>query len=168
MKRSILSALALLASSLPAMAQEGAPAPPPPMAAAPEPPAETPPPPSDAPVYDPNATPEAAPPPAEWTRDYPGGRWVYTIDYGWIWIPTQAQSVTVETVPYAYLYTPTYGWTWYVSPWGFGAYTFGPWVRHVWRPAGWHHGWVAHPRVIVHVQRAHAMPMHGGGHFRHR
>jgi hypothetical protein len=59
----------------------------------------------------------------------------------------------MEGVPYAYLYTPAYGWTWYVSPWGWGPYRYGFWVRHPWHPVGLHGYWVARPRVVVHLGR---------------
>jgi hypothetical protein len=53
--------------------------------------------------------------------------------------------VEMEGVPYTYLYTPAYGWTWYVSPWGWGPYHYGLWVRHPWHPVGLHGYWVARP-----------------------
>src|SRR5437868_2252997 len=56
-------------------------------------------------------------PQASWVRAYPTGQWVYTSDYGWVWVPARSVTTVVEGVPYAELYTPTYGWTWYVSPW---------------------------------------------------
>jgi hypothetical protein len=98
---------------------------------------------------------EAPPPPAppapqaSWVRAYPTGQWVYTSDYGWVWVPAGSATTMVDGVPYAELYTPAYGWTWYVSPWGFGPYHYGSWVVHPWRPVGWRGGWVAHPGVAV-------------------
>jgi hypothetical protein len=50
---------------------------------------------------------------------------VYQGEYGWIWIPAAATTYSIGTAPYAYLYTPIYGWTWYLSPWGAGAYHVG-------------------------------------------
>jgi len=68
---------------------------------------------------------------------------------GWVWVPAGATTTAVEGVPYTYLYTPSVGWTWYISPWGFGRYAYGPWVQHPWRPVvGWRGGWVAHPRIV--------------------
>ncbi len=101
---------------------------------------------------------EAAPPAAQWTYSYPTGQWVYTSDNGWVWVPADAAPTVVEGVPYAYLYTPAYGWTWYVSPWGWGPYRYGAWVRHPWRPYGWRGGWVAHPHVVVRL----GVGWHGG------
>jgi hypothetical protein len=93
-----------------------------------------------------------------------------------MWVPNQAGNVVVEGVPYAYLYTPSYGWTWYVSPWGFGPYYYGVWVRHPWRPVGWRYGWVARPGVAVHIGgyyhhgyyggHGYHGGYHGGGHRR--
>ena len=106
--------------------------------------------PSQAPQYVPApGTAEAPPPESQWVYASPGGRWVYTTEYGWIWVPDGAGTSEMEGVPYAYLYTPAHGWTWYVSPWGVGAFHYGVWVRHPWHPVGWRGGWVAHPRVYV-------------------
>jgi hypothetical protein len=78
-----------------------------------------------------------------------GGEWQYLDGEGWVWVPTGTAAYDVGSEPYAYLYTPSYGWTWYVSPWGWGPYRYGYWVRHPWHPVGWHGRWVAHPRVVV-------------------
>jgi hypothetical protein len=102
---------------------------------------------------------EAAPPAAQWVYSYPTGQWVYTADNGWVWVPAGTSTTAMEGVPYSYLYTPAFGWTWYVSPWGWGPYHYGAWVRHPWRPVGWRGGWVAHPRVTVRLG--------GGGHYWH-
>jgi hypothetical protein len=127
---------------------------PPPSSSAPETQAgPLPPLPSQAPRY--ASTPAEPPSSSQWVRSYPDGQWVYTSSYGWIWIPADATTATVEGVPYTYLYTPHYGWTWYVSPWGWGAYHYGFWVTRPWRPVGWHHHWVAHPHVIIRLGRPH-------------
>jgi hypothetical protein len=68
------------------------------------------------------------PPPSAQTPDAPQGQWVYQADYGWIWVPAAATTYAIGTDPYAYLFTPVYGWTWYLSPWGAGAYRPGPWL----------------------------------------
>src|SRR5262245_53321183 len=43
----------------------------------------------------------------------PAGQWVYTQQYGWLWMPYGTQytyegSTTVQ--PYSYVYYPSYGW----------------------------------------------------------
>jgi hypothetical protein len=77
----------------------------------------------------PGAPPPALPPPMPpQTVDAPQGQWVYQADYGWIWIPAAATTYSVGFDPYAYLYTPVYGWSWYLSPWGAGAYHPGQWL----------------------------------------
>jgi hypothetical protein len=83
--------------------------------------------------------PQAAPPPTASAPEPPAapqaaevqaqGQWVYTDQYGWIWVPAGAEATTVNAQPYVYLYAPTYGWTWFVSPWGFGPYRAGPWIH---------------------------------------
>jgi hypothetical protein len=101
---------------------------------------------------------QGEPPPAsQWVYSYPSGQWVFTSEYGWIWVPAGATSAPEEGVPYSYLYTPTYGWNWYISPWGAGTYHYGLWVTHPWRPVGWRGGWVAGPRAFGHL----------GGHARY-
>ena len=42
----------------------------------------------------------------------------------------------------------------YVSPWGWGPYSYGAWVRHPWHPVGWRGGWVAHPQIVVRLHGA--------------
>ena len=122
--------------------------------------------PSQAPKYAP-APDDGAPPAAEWTVVHPSGQWVFTSEYGWIWVPNGAGSVAVEGTPYVYLYTPSYGWTWYVSPWGIGPYRYGVWVRHPWHPVGWRGGWVAHPNVVVRIG-GHPHGGRRGGHSHRR
>lgn len=104
--------------------------------------------------YEPGPCKDVAPDMDAWTKEYPGGQWVYTTEYGWLGVSDNTTTVAFEGVPYVYLYTPAWGWTWYVSPWGPGPYYYGSWVRHVWHPAGWHHGFIAHPRA------RRAMPHH--------
>jgi hypothetical protein len=58
----------------------------------------------------------------------PAGQWVYTDQYGWIWMPygdsyTYAPSDGYGQ-PYMYVYYPAMGWTWVVAPWVWGS---GPW-----------------------------------------
>jgi len=118
--------------------------------------------PSQAPVY---GAPEPAapvppayapsgevPPASQWVRPYPEGQWVYTADYGWIWVPAGSVTTAVEGVPYAYMYTASFGWTWYLSPWGWGPYHYGGWVLH---PHGWHGRWGSPPHPPVHAGHHH-------------
>lgn len=87
------------------------------------------------------------PPPAQVRRpSIPDGQWVYTQQYGWIWMPYSDRYAYVPTdgygEPYAYVYYPAYGWTWLGAPWMWG---FGPWpyfgyygpVRYAWYGHGW-------------------------------
>ena len=88
------------------------------------------------------------------------GQWVFTRQYGWIWMPHGAAFTYAPPgghgEPLAYIYYPRIGWTWVAAPWAWG---FGPWPhfgalgpRHFawyahgwWRtPARWH---LVHPRV---------------------
>ena len=80
------------------------------------------------------------------------GQWVYTTQYGWVWMPYGPQYVDEGTygarTPYQYVYTPSFGWAWCSAPWlwGWGAYPwFGPlgpdrfgWYRGLYRSGyGW-------------------------------
>src|SRR6266851_3881544 len=72
------------------------------------------------------------------------GQWVFTNQYGWVWLPYGALYTYEPTVegayPYSYIYYPTYGWTWVVSPWVWGwgpSPYFGYWGP---RYFGWYHG----------------------------
>ena len=67
----------------------------------------------------------------------PGGQWVFTGEYGWVYMPYGdqyvCQSAVDESQAYAFVYLPTRGWGWLTAPWivGWGAYPFfgayGPW-----------------------------------------
>jgi hypothetical protein len=88
---------------------------------------------------------EAQPQPVQ---SVPQGRWVWTEEYGWIWVPAGATTHPVGGEPYVYIYTPLYGWTWYASPWGWGPYYYGVWAHRPWAwryaPHVWYgRGWVA-------------------------
>jgi hypothetical protein len=126
-------------------------------------PTPPPPPPPSPPPGGSAATSPPPPPPAtgsaaqpaqgELVYSYPTGQWVYTSGGGWVWVPAGSSTIEDDGTPYVYLYTPAYGWTWYVSPWGWGPYHYGLWVRHPWHPAGMHGYWVARPRVVVRLGR---------------
>ncbi len=108
----------------------------------PAPPQAPPPPPASSPAP-PRAQALAAP-------AVPPGQWVYTAQYGWIWMPyaagyTYAPPGTGE--PSMYVYYPAYGWTWVDAPWVWG---LGPWpafgvggpVYFAWYGwGGWRHRW---------------------------
>ena len=112
--------------------------------------AATPAPPTAAPAETPPSPPAKPPaPPAQvraGAQAAPSGQWVYTEQYGWVWMPHgDAYSYVPPDgygEPYEYVYYPAYGWSWVVAPWIWG---FGPWPYFgVYGPAhfGWYgHGW---------------------------
>jgi hypothetical protein len=59
-----------------------------------------------------------------------GGQWVYTSEYGWIWMPYGNQytyeGTASDAYPYSYVYYPSYGWMWLAAPWvwGWGSYPY--------------------------------------------
>lgn len=75
------------------------------------------------------------------------GQWVYTTQYGWVYMPYGDQYVSPGTAAdpyaYAYAYYPDNGWTWLSAPWlsGSGPYPYSGdlgnayWGRHL-RPYG--------------------------------
>jgi len=85
----------------------------------------------------------------------PSGQWVYTGQYGWVWMPFGQQYTYVpadtQAYPYAYVYYPAYGWRWVVAPWIYGwgprPYwgTWGPryfaWYSRPWFRVGGYWGW---------------------------
>jgi hypothetical protein len=127
-------------------------------------PSWTPPPPEETPAPPPQAQAQPQPQPQQ---QAPPGQWVYTQQYGWLWMPYSDTYTQVPAngwgEPYAYVYYPAYStWTWVAAPWVWG---FGPWpVFGVFGPArfGWYgHGWWRSP------SRWHYAPAHawypGGG-----
>jgi hypothetical protein len=82
----------------------------------------------------------------------PSGQWVFTQEYGWLWMPHHQRYAQVienparrfgySAVAYEYVYCPVLGWHWVVAPWvlRFGAVpywgTSGPerfaWYAHPW------------------------------------
>jgi hypothetical protein len=75
------------------------------------------------------------------------GQWVYTNQYGWVWMPYGSAFTSVPAngdVPNMYVYYPSVGWTWVVAPWVwgwgpmpyFGAYGYG---RFGWYGVGFGH-----------------------------
>jgi len=93
---------------------------------------------------------EASAPAAVEEDASPPGQWVYTSQYGWVWMPYGDGYTSVPPdgwgEPYEYVYVPVYGWEWVVAPWIWG---WGPWpffgeVGPIY--FGWYgHGWWRHP-----------------------
>jgi len=123
---------------------EPAQGPPPPVAA----PSQTPPPPPGAQSV---APPGVAPQPTAGLT----GQWVYTNQYGWLWMPHGQQYTYIpadaQVYPDQYVYYPAYGWRWIVAPWiyGYGPAPYwglwGPryfaWYAHPWFRVGGYWGW---------------------------
>ncbi|HET6437400.1 MAG TPA: hypothetical protein VFG59_05025 [Anaeromyxobacter sp.] len=97
--------------------------------------------------------PSTPPPPAASTSPSPAGpagvppgQWVWTGQYGWIWMPYADSYTSVPAddygSPYMYVYCPSFGWSWLLAPWVWG---LGPWPSFgILGPLhfGWyHHGW---------------------------
>lgn len=77
------------------------------------------------------------------------GQWVYTAQYGWVWMPYGSQYTYTPTQPgaspYEYVYYPSYGWSWLAAPW-----VFGLGVSPYFGVAGpWHFGWYGRHGVVV-------------------
>jgi hypothetical protein len=110
-----------------------------------------PPPPSGQPIeLHQQAAPAPAPPIA--AAPVPAGQWVFTQQYGWLWMPyDQSYTHVVDdaALAYQYAYYPSYGWRWLVAPWilGYGVApywgTLGParfaWYGHPWFRVGTAH-----------------------------
>jgi hypothetical protein len=118
-------------------------------------------PPTPAPSEAPPAAPQVVPPPPQQSgldgavnqaqlAPPTAGQWVYTSQYGWVWMPYGAQYSYAPAVagaaPYAYAYYPAFGWRWLGAPWvgGWGPRPyFGPYGA---ARFGWYHqGYVSHP-----------------------
>lgn len=103
-------------------------------------PAPNQPPPPPRQIQAPPAHPDPAPAPVP-------GQWVYTDQYGWIWMPygdRYTHVVPGDEPPDMYVYEPSYGWCWVSAPWiwGWGPLPFfgvlGP-VRFGWWGNGFGH-----------------------------
>ena len=134
-----------LVLAVPALAQTEPPPPPPDDAQPPAPPPESqpPPPPPPAPptaqpIEPPQVTANTAPAPS----NVPG-EWVYTAQYGWVWMPYDQQYTHVidtSGVAYMFVFYQPFGWRWVLAPWVFG---LGPRPHFVHGPG--HFAWYAHP-----------------------
>jgi hypothetical protein len=111
----------------------------------------------------PGSMPEPPPPPQAAPSDYyapapvavaapaPAGQWVYTNQYGWVWMPYGANYTYVAggNVAYSYAFYPHFGWRWLASPWVLG---FGP--SPYWgRPGPVHFAWYGHPHFRGYAPR---------------
>lgn len=84
----------------------------PPPSAIPPPPPQMAPPPAAAPVQ-----------PLPTPRPAGTGQWVFTEQYGWVWMPYGSNYTYVPTdggTPSMYVYYPEAGWCWVVAPWLWG------------------------------------------------
>lgn len=91
----------------------------------------------------------------------PPGQWVYTDQYGWLWMPYDnvfTYAPSGGATPNMYVYYPSVGWTWVVAPWLFGygpmpyfgvygtagygwwGVGLGAWYGYAWPYGGWY-GW---------------------------
>jgi hypothetical protein len=107
-----------------------------------QPPAPTtahpPPPPRAQPIEPPQVAtapqPLPAPPPSPAVVPAPPpGQWVYTTQYGWLWMPYEQAYTYVNpdaALSYMFVFYPRFGWRWVVAPWvlGFGPAPF--WGAH--------------------------------------
>ena len=93
-----------------------------------EPTSTLPPPPVSAPTAPPmqmSAPPEPTFSPQAETLNVPptNGQWVYTAQYGWVWMPFGPEFVFVPpggAPPQMFLFYPAVGWRWVVAPWVWG------------------------------------------------
>lgn len=154
------------AIAMPALSQPSASMPPPPPpdeeATPPGPPpsSQPPPPPPAAPPtaqpIEPPASVDAAPPPPPSSV---AGEWVYTTQYGWVWMPYDQQYTHViekSGVAYEFVYYPRFGWRWVLAPWVFYLgprphFVHGP-SRFAWYARPWFR---RHPLVRRKVVRPH-------------
>jgi hypothetical protein len=94
------------------------------------------------------------------------GQWVYTQQYGWIWLPYARKYTYVapEGYPYSYIYYPGNGWCWLYSPWVFG---WGPapyWGVYGQAHFAWYgHPWFARPQIYPRFR--YWGPMRHGGYW---
>lgn len=164
----IIAAL-VLATSLAALADDAPPTPPP---AAP---------PDVAPIaQDLSAGPSQGQPAPIASSTVPAGQWVYTTQYGWVYMPYDDAyaSVPVNGTPSMYVYTANVGWGWVASPWlmgigpslYFGTYGYARYrwygVPHYWgRPAIYaHFGPAVRVNVGGRYHGAYGVGVRGGFH----
>jgi hypothetical protein len=120
----------------------------------PGPPPQEPPPPPTTQIPPPPHTQPIEPSPADWNpqampvTSVPAGQWVYTAQYGWLWMPYDAaytQVVPDAALAYTFAYYPAFGWRWVVAPW-----VLGLGVVPRWGALGPNHfAWYGRPRFHV-------------------
>ena len=108
------------------------------------------------------AAPAPPPPPAQPAPVEPpppnGGQWIYTSQYGWLWMPYSRDYTYVNGdggAAYEYVYYPNGGWRWVYAPWVLG---WGPspyWGRlgprsYVWYSRPWFRVGVVHRGPVYH------------------
>ncbi|HEX9242733.1 MAG TPA: hypothetical protein VF875_09870 [Anaeromyxobacter sp.] len=112
-------------------------------------------------VQPPGPPPGALPPPPPDQPAPADGQWVFTQQYGWVWMPYGDAYTYVPPgntgEPLEFVFYGAYGWTWVSAPWVWG-YGASPWFgrpgpRHY---AWYQHGWWRSPRRWRYVPQAHA------------
>jgi len=135
-----LTVMAVTAGAFAQPAPAGEPPPPPPDSAEAAAPNQAPPPPPSAVPMAPgvSAPAQAAVPPPPVRQ----GEWVYTNQYGYVWMP-YGQSYTYVNGDSAsmYVFYPHYGWRWVAAPWILGVGPIPRWG--VYGPRRF--AWYAHP-----------------------
>jgi hypothetical protein len=92
-------------------------------------------------VQPPGPPPGSLPPPPPNLASRPEGQWVFTQQYGWIWMPHGDAFTWVPPgatgEPLEFVFHGSYGWTWVAAPWVWGAGP-SPWFgRPGPRPYAW-------------------------------
>jgi len=90
-------------------------------------------------------------PPLDIARGFsPPGQWVFTRQYGWLFMPFD-RTYTYAPVaeggdPYMYAYYPGYGWLWLAAPWIFGIGPQPYFGTYGYAQYGWYgRGYYGHP-----------------------
>jgi len=99
------------------------------------------------PMEPPAAGANAAPAPSN-----AAGEWVYTTQYGWVFMPYEQQYTHVVEdggVAHEFVFYPSFGWRWVVAPWVLGVgphpyFAHGP-VHFAWYARPWFR-----PHPLVH------------------
>jgi hypothetical protein len=150
-----IAALTVMAVTAGAFAQSEPPPPPPdsygaaPSEAPPPPPSAVPAPPAVS-----SAPAQPVPPPPR-----TDGEWVYTAQYGYVWMP-YGQSYTYVYGDHAsmYVFYPHYGWRWVAAPWVLGVGPLPRWGvygprRFAWYAHPWFRGRIVYGRRYPRVYR---------------